>query len=75
MISYPVIHYDESDEDELDEFSKKYEFKRFELKAVFEGKEFYRHVWTRNRTDFLELLAYWNRNTRVWKYQETYKDS
>lgn len=70
MNSMPVVFYDESDEDELDEFSKTHEFKKFNLKAIFEGKEFHRYVWTRNREDFLELLAYWNRMTRVWKYVE-----
>jgi hypothetical protein len=70
MNNTPVVYYDEADEDELDEFSKAHEFKRFEIKVTFEGKEFYRHVWTRNREDFLELLAYWNRMTRVWKYVE-----
>ena len=69
MATYPVVYYDE-DDFELDEFQKKYEFKKFKVKVTFEGQEWHRLVWTRNRTDFLELLAYWNRVTRVWKYVE-----
>lgn len=68
MIPYPVRYFD--DEDEMDSIDK-LAYKKHNLKALFEDKEFPRVVYTMSRMDFLELLAYWNKSARGWKYIET----
>ena len=63
MLSHGILFYDE---DQFDLW-----FKRFDYIATFirENKNFKKSIWVHNRTDFLELLNIWNRDS-FWKYTE-----
>lgn len=67
MNTIPVDYYDDGDENINPSFIAFCYCKEFSPEKLNFGPE---KVWLRNRTDFLELLNYWNRSARTWKYWE-----
>jgi hypothetical protein len=63
----PVNYYDDGDEDIDPSFIAFYYCKEYAPHDVKFGPD---KVWLRNRKDFLELLNYWNKKCRTWKYWE-----